>query len=101
MPSASTVAALTSPLIGPSTIAAISLITSLKSRPSLAIIEGLVVTPQITPYHLLFFISSTLAVSKKKSHIILLLSKLKVWKNYQITIIYRKFIREDKVDYLQ
>ena len=37
MPSASTVVAFTSPLIGPSTIVVISLMTSLKSLPSLAI----------------------------------------------------------------
>ena len=65
IPSASTVVALTSPLIGPSTIEVISLITSVKSLPSLAIREGLVVTPQITPISLAFLISSTFAVSIK------------------------------------
>ena len=44
IPSASTVVALTSPLIGPSTIVVISLITSSKSLPSFAISEGFVVT---------------------------------------------------------
>ena len=41
--------AFTSPLIGPSTMDVISLITSLKSLPSFAIRDGFVVTPQITP----------------------------------------------------
>ena len=66
MPSASVVVAFTSPLIGPSTIWVISRITSLKSRPSLAIRDGLVVTPQITPMSSAFLISSTFAVSTKK-----------------------------------
>ena len=65
MPSASTVVALTSPLIGPSTIVVISLMTSLKSLPSLAIRDGFVVTPQITPMSFAFLISSTFAVSMK------------------------------------
>ena len=65
MPSASTVVALTSPLIGPSTIDVISLITSLKSLPSLAIRDGFVVTPQITPMSFAFLMSSTFAVSIK------------------------------------
>ena len=42
IPSASVVVALTSPLIGPSTISVISLITSLKSLPSFAIRDGFV-----------------------------------------------------------
>ena len=63
MPSASTVVAFTSPLIGPSTMEAISRITSLKSRPSLAIRDGFVVTPQITPISFAFRMSSTFAVS--------------------------------------
>jgi hypothetical protein len=57
--------AMTSAEIGPSTIPAISLITSAKSRPSLAISEGFVVTPQITPISAALRISSTLAVSMK------------------------------------
>ena len=61
IPSASKL--ITSPLIGPSTIEVISFITSLKSRPSLAISEGLVVTPQITPMSFAILISATLAVS--------------------------------------
>ena len=65
MPSASTVVAFTSPLIGPSTIVVISLMTSLKSLPSLAIRDGFVVTPQITPMSFAFLISSTFAVSMK------------------------------------
>ena len=65
MPSASTVVALTSPLIGPSTMDVISLITSVKSLPSFAISEGFVVTPQITPISFAFLISSTFAVSIK------------------------------------
>ena len=65
IPSASVVVALTSPLIGPSTIVVISLITSLKSLPSLAIRDGFVVTPQITPMSFASLISSTLAVSIK------------------------------------
>ena len=65
MPSASVVVALTSPLIGPSTIDAISAITSSKTRPSFAIRDGFVVTPQITPMSFAFLISSTLAVSIK------------------------------------
>ena len=65
MPSASTVVAFTSPLIGPSTIVVISLMTSLKSLPSLAIRDGFVVTPQITPMSFAFLISSTFAVSIK------------------------------------
>ena len=48
MPSASTVVAFTSPLIGPSTMDVISLMTSVKSLPSFAIRDGFVVTPQIT-----------------------------------------------------
>ena len=55
----------TSAEIGPSTISVISLTTSMKSRPSLAIKDGLVVTPQITPRSLALRISSTLAVSIK------------------------------------
>ena len=51
--------------MGTSTILVISLITSLKSLPSLAINDGLVVTPQITPISLAFLISSTFAVSIK------------------------------------
>jgi len=54
----------TSPLIGPSTIEAISLTTSVKSLPSFAINDGFVVTPHITPISFTFFISSTFAVSK-------------------------------------
>ena len=65
MPSASTIVAFTSPLIGPSTIVVISLITSLKSLPSFAIRDGLVVTPQITPMSFAFLMSSTFAVSIK------------------------------------
>ena len=65
IPSASTVVAFTSPLIGPSTIVVISLITSLKSLPSFAINDGFVVTPQITPISFAFLISSTFAVSIK------------------------------------
>ena len=65
IPSASVVVAFTSPLIGPSTIEVISLSTSLKSRPSFAIRDGLVVTPQITPMSFALRISSTLAVSIK------------------------------------
>ncbi|KJZ86634.1 hypothetical protein ClosIBUN13A_CONTIG227g03495 [Clostridium sp. IBUN13A] len=56
---------ITSPLIGPSTIDVISFITSLKSRPSLAISDGFVVTPHITPKSFAFFISSIFAVSTK------------------------------------
>ncbi|OJT81287.1 hypothetical protein BM533_22340, partial [Clostridioides difficile] len=59
---------ITSALIGPSTISLISLTTSIKSLPSLAIRDGLVVTPQITPKSFASFISSILAVSIKKSH---------------------------------
>ena len=65
IPSASVVVAFTSPLIGPSTIDVISLITSLKSLPSFAIRDGFVVTPQITPISLAALISSTFAVSIK------------------------------------
>ena len=65
MPSASTVVAFTSPLIGPSTIDVISLITSLKSLPSFAMSEGFVVTPQMTPISFAFLMSSTFAVSTK------------------------------------
>ena len=65
IPSASVVVAFTSPLIGPSTIDAISAITSLKSRPSFAISDGFVVTPQIIPISLAFLMSSTFAVSMK------------------------------------
>ena len=65
MPSASVVVAFTSPLIGPSTIEVISLITSVKSLPSFAIKDGFVVTPQITPRSLAFLMSATLAVSTK------------------------------------
>ena len=65
MPSASVVVAFTSPLIGPSTIEAISAITWLKSRPSFAIRDGLVVTPQIIPISFALRISSTFAVSTK------------------------------------
>ena len=54
------------PEVGPSTIEVISLITSLKSKPSLAIKDGLVVTPQITPKSLALRMSSTFAVSIKK-----------------------------------
>ena len=64
MPSASTVA-FTSPLIGPSTMDVISLMTSVKSLPSFAIRDGFVVTPQITPISFAFLISSTFAVSTK------------------------------------
>ena len=68
MPSASVVVAFTSPLIGPSTMDVISEITSLKSRPSLAIRDGLVVTPQMIPYIVcladVFYISSI----NEKSH---------------------------------
>ena len=63
--SASTAAAFTSPLIGPSTIAAISPITWRKSRPSFAISDGFVVTPQMIPISFAMRISSTLAVSIK------------------------------------
>ena len=63
--SALTVVAFTSPLIAPSTIEVISLITSLKSLPSFAINDGFVVTPQIMPISFAFLISSTLAVSIK------------------------------------
>ena len=63
---------LTSPLIGPSTMDAISLITSTKSLPSFAIREGLVVTPQITPMSFAFLMSSTFAVSIKKRITLLL-----------------------------
>ena len=65
MPSASTVVAFTSPLIGPSTMDVISLMTSVKSLPSFAIRDGFVVTPQITPISFAFLISSTFAVSTK------------------------------------
>ena len=65
IPSASVVVALTSPLIGPSTIDAISAMTSSKTRPSFAIKDGFVVTPQITPMSFAFLISSTFAVSIK------------------------------------
>ena len=66
MPSASTVVALTSPLIGPSTIDAISFNTSSwLLPPSFAIKEGFVVTPQITPISFAFLMSSILAVSIK------------------------------------
>ncbi len=65
IPSASTVVAFTSPLMGPSTMEAIWEITSLKSLPSFAIREGLVVTPQIMPISAACRISSTLAVSIK------------------------------------
>ena len=44
---------------------AISAITSSKTRPSFAIKDGFVVTPQITPISLAFLISSTFAVSIK------------------------------------
>ncbi len=63
--SAFSVVAFTSPEIGPSTISVISLITSLKSRPSFAIRDGLVVTPQMIPMSFASLISSTLAVSIK------------------------------------
>ena len=55
----------TSALMGPSTMAVISAITSSKTLPSLAIREGLVVTPQITPSSLAARISSMFAVSIK------------------------------------
>ena len=50
---------------GAAMLAAISLMTSLKSLPSLAIRDGFVVTPQITPMSFAFLISSTFAVSIK------------------------------------
>lgn len=56
---------ITSALIGPSTMDAISITTCLKSRPSLAIKEGLVVTPEIIPISFALIISSTFAVSIK------------------------------------
>lgn len=59
---------ITSALIGPSTIVLISFTTSIKSLPSLAIRDGFVVTPHITPNSLASFISSMFAVSIKKSH---------------------------------
>ena len=65
IPSASVVVAFTSPLIGPSTISVISLITSLKSLPSFAIRDGFVVTPQIIPMSFALRMSSTFAVSIK------------------------------------
>ena len=49
IPSASVVVAFTSPLIAPSTIVVISLITSSNCLPDFAINDGFVVTPQITP----------------------------------------------------
>ena len=54
---------LTSAEIGPSTSEVISVITSFKSLPSLAINEGLVVTPLTTPHEAASLISSKLAVS--------------------------------------
>jgi len=54
-----------SALIGPSTIEQISAMTCLKSLPSLAISEGLVVTPSTTPRFAASRISFTSAVSKK------------------------------------
>ena len=65
MPSASTVVAFTSPLMGPSTMVVISLMTWLKSLPSFAMRDGFVVTPQITPISFALRISSTFAVSIK------------------------------------
>ncbi len=65
MPAASSVVAFTSPEMGPSTMDAISRMTSPKSRPSFAIRLGFVVTPQITPISLAFLMSSTFAVSIK------------------------------------
>ena len=65
IPSASVVVAFTSPLIGPSTIDAISAITSSNTLPSFAIRDGFVVTPQITPISFAFLMSSTFAVSMK------------------------------------
>ena len=56
---------MTSAEMGPSTISVISLTTSSKTLPSLAMREGLVVTPQITPILLASRISSVLAVSIK------------------------------------
>ena len=54
---------LTSAEIGPSTSEVISVITSFKALPSLAINEGLVVTPLTTPHEAASLISSKLAVS--------------------------------------
>ena len=73
MPSASVVVAFTSPLIGPSTIEAISAITSSNTLPSFAIRDGFVVTPQITPMSFAFLISSTFAVSMKNFMLFFLL----------------------------
>ncbi len=78
MPCASCVVAFTSPLIGPSTISVISLITSAKSLPDFAIKDGLVVTPQITPMSFAFLISSTIAVSTKNFIIAVLLPFLRM-----------------------
>lgn len=58
---------ITSALIGPSTISVISAITSSNFLPSLAMREGLVVTPLIMPRLAAFLISSIFAVSIKIS----------------------------------
>jgi hypothetical protein len=63
MPSASS--AVTSALTGPSTRLQISLTTSLKSRPDLAMREGLVVTPSMSPIETSSRMSSMSAVSAK------------------------------------
>src|SRR5512134_2400103 len=57
--------AMTSAEIGPSTMAVISVITSRKSRPLLAISEGLVVTPSTSPSSQAARISAISAVSIK------------------------------------
>ena len=49
IPSASSVKAMTSPLIAPSTMEVISSMTSLNVLPEEAMIDGLVVMPEITP----------------------------------------------------
>ena len=56
---------MTSAEIGPSTIVVISFTTSSKTLPSLAIREGFVVTPQITPRSFAHLMSFTFAVSIK------------------------------------
>lgn len=63
IPSASS--AITSELIGPSTISRISLIRVSNETPSFAMSEGFVVTPSMIPHEAYFFMASRFAVSRK------------------------------------
>ena len=62
--------AVTSAEIGPEQMPAISRTTSLKSRPDFLISEGLVVTPSRIPHAAISRISSTSAVSRKNSMVL-------------------------------